>query len=128
MSNTDKNPLAKTVVHGRPSSEISDADVEQRAREIAVINGRDPERLQPDDLAEARAELLGRADPATTAEDEQSIGTLSRDPSNPPAFHGKAAPNFYEPNEQEELEHLVLDGVEEAQHDQMLEARKRRET
>lgn len=127
MSTSNNPHLAKTVVHGRPVGEVTDDDIEQRAREIAIINGRDPGAVSDDDRAQARDELSGRSVPDTTTEDDQSIGTLSRDPSNPPAFAGKATPNFFEPNEQEELEHLVLDGVEEAQHDQMLEARKRRD-
>ncbi len=128
MSTSNKPRLAKTAVHGNPVGELSDDDIQRRAEEIAVTKGRDASAVQSDDLVEARAELSGANLPDSTAQDEQSIGTLSRDPSEPPAFSGKATPNFSEPNEQDELEHLVLDGVEEAQHDQMVEANKRRPT
>jgi len=126
MSNSNSPRLPKTVVHGRPVGEITQDDIEQRASEIAEIEGRGT--VEADNRQQATDEMEGRSLPDATTEDDQSVGSLSRDPSDPPAFYGKAAPNFSEPNEQEELEHLVLDGVEEAQHDQMLEARKRRET
>lgn len=128
MNHTNDPILPKTVTHGRPSGEITDVAIEQRARENAVIAGRDPNALSDADYAQARRELEGRAVPETTAQDAQSRGSITRDPSNPPAFNDGPTPNVFEPNEQEELEHLVLEGVEEAQHDQMLAARQRRET
>ena len=128
MNQSNDSILPKAVVHGRPLGEISDAAIEQRARENAVIAGRDPNAVSDRDLELARDELEGRRTPDTTAEDAQSIGSITRDPSMPPSFNDGPTPNHYEPNEQEDLEHLVLDGVEEAQHDQMLAARARRET
>lgn len=125
MNNSNSSRHAKTVVHGRPVGEITQDDIEQRASELAEIQGRGV--VQSDNREEADAELSGLTLPDATTEDDQSVGSLSRDPSDPPAFYGKATPNVAEPNEQEELEDMVLDGVEEAQHDQMLEARKRRE-
>lgn len=127
MNHANDPILPRTVIHGRPNGAISDAAIEQRARENAVIAGRDPNAISDADLDAARQELEGRQVPDTTSEDAQSIGSITRDPSNPPAFNDGAKPNLSEANEQEELEHLVLDGVEEAQHDQMLAARQRRE-
>ena len=72
--------------------------VEQRAREIARIEGRSPEQVTEDDLQEARAELLGE----NTHPEEDEDRTL--------AGSGHKA------------EKLVADGVEEAAHDQMLAA------
>lgn len=124
----DSPRLAKTITHGRPTGEIGWADIERRARELALIAGRDEDDIRPEDLHRAEAEMEGRAAPESTAVDAESLGTMSRDPSEPPAFHDGPKPNVFEPNEQDELEHTVLDGVEEAQHDQMVEARKRRDT
>lgn len=126
MSNSNNPRLAKTILHGKPTGEIGQKDIDQRADEIAEIEGH--RGVNRDDRARAQEEMSGNDIPDTTAEDRDSVGSLSRDPSDPVAIHGKAIPNISEPNEQEELEHLVLDGVEEAQHDQMLEARKRRQT
>ncbi len=126
QQNTSTPRLAKAVIHGKPASEISHADIEQRAREIARINGHAEPR--EDDHEQARREMEGRSVPDTVSEDAQSSGSISRDPSIPPSIHDGPTPNVFEPNEQEELEHLVLEGVEEAQHDQMVEASKRRPT
>lgn len=128
MSTSKGSHSGKTAIHGRPVGEISQEDIDQRAGELAEIQGRDASAVQPEDLQQATEELAGLNLPDATTEDDQSIGSLSRDPSDPPAFYGKATPNVFEPNEQEDLEHMVLDGVEEAQHEQMLEARKRRQS
>lgn len=124
----DSNRLAKTISHGKPTGEIGSVDIERRARELAMIAGRDEDDVRPEDLRRAEAELEGRTAPESTAVDADSVGTMSRDPSEPPAFRDGPKPNLFEPNEQDELEHTVLDGVEEAQHDQMVEARKRRQS
>jgi hypothetical protein len=126
--NSNQSHLAKTVIHGQPAAEIGSVEIEKRAREIAMIAGRDEDDVRPQDLAQAQAELEGRTTQETTVEDADSVGSMSRDPSIPPSFHDKPKSNVFEPNEQEELEHMVLDAVEEAQHDQMVEARKRRQT
>jgi len=54
--------------------------------------------------------------------------SLSRDPSDPAVSRGEQAPNVEEPDddEQEAPERLTAEGVEEAGHDQMLAARRKR--
>ncbi len=128
MSTSKGSHSGKTTLHGRPVGEITQEDIEQRAGELAEIQGRDAAAAQPVDHQQATEELSGLNLPDAITEDDQSIGSLTRDPSDPPVFYGKATPTRFEPSEQEDLEHLVLDGVEEAQHDQMLEARKRRQS
>lgn len=127
MSTFNDPTRGKTVLHGDGAGPITEDDIERRAREIALIKGRSEDEVFSDDRAQARAELSGQDLPASTGEDVESIGTLSRDPSNPPAYYGKSAPTDEGPDEQKALEKTVLDGVEEAQHDQMVEARHRRE-
>ena len=124
MNNSEKSPDGRMEVRGRETGEITEDMIEQRAREIAEINGRSPDEIFADDRAAAREELMGQRLPATTEEDGQSIGELSRDPSNPPAYYGKAARATENSDEENSLERIVLEGVEEAQHDQMLEARR----
>jgi hypothetical protein len=121
------SPQPKTVLHGQGAGEISDADLEKRAREIALIQGRGDENVTEEDRAAAYAELSGQTLPETTVDDARSLGALSRDPSDPPSLSGGETPHSEEPNEQAELERIVLEGVEEAQHDQMVEAGKRRQ-
>jgi hypothetical protein len=106
---------------GKEAGVFSPDDVERRAREIAGIAGR--KEVTPEDRERARAELLETDLPATTTEDAESTQSLSRDPSDPPAIRGKQTPEYVEIDEKQALERLALEGVEEAQHDQMSRAR-----
>jgi hypothetical protein len=106
---------------GKEAGVFSPDDVERRAREIAGISGR--KEVTPEDRERARAELLETDLPATTTEDAESTQSLSRDPSDPPAIRGKQTPEYVEIDEKQALERLALEGVEEAQHDQMSRAR-----
>ncbi len=115
------------MVHGHGAGQISRDDIEQRAEEIALIKGRSDDDVSANDRDEARNELSGDEVPPTTSEDGESIGALSRDPSEPPAFYDRGLPVSEGPDEKKELERMVLDGVEEARHEQMLQARRRRE-
>ncbi len=67
------------------------------------------------------AKLLPNDDlPADLNENENSIDSLSRDPSDPPANRGRQIPEYAEADEEEQIERTVLEGVEEAQHEQMV--------
>lgn len=100
--------------------------VETRARELALIAGRSPDRATDGDRAQARAELAGRGGPEPTLADADSVGGLSRDPAEPRSLPGAQTPMRNDAEDQEDAERLVLGGVEEAVHDQMLAARRRR--
>lgn len=124
MNDSQKSRDGRIEVRGRDAGEITDQMIDKRAREIAEINGRSPDEIFSEDRAAAREELMGERLPATTEEDGKSIGELSRDPSNPPAYYGKTARATESDDEKNGLERIVLEGVEEAQHDQMLQARR----
>jgi hypothetical protein len=115
---------AKIILHGRGTGDLTDDDVEKRAREIAVIRGQSADQLTEADRAEAWAELNGELLPETTDTDGESIGALSRDPSEPIAISGRQVTNRGEQDDRA-TERLANEGVEEAQHDQMLAARER---
>jgi hypothetical protein len=115
---------AKMEIHGEGAGEITEGDIQRRAREIALIKGRESRDPTVDDMEEARAELSGDTVSAVTTDNGESSGGLSRDPSEPSSNYGSQTPNILEPDEQEALEHLTLEGVEEAQHEQMLESRR----
>jgi hypothetical protein len=115
---------AKILLHGRGTGDLTDDDVEKRAREIAVIRGQSADQLTEADRAEAWAELNGELLPETTDTDGESIGALSRDPSEPIAISGRQVTNRGEQDDRA-TERLANEGVEEAQHDQMLAARER---
>jgi hypothetical protein len=93
--------------------------VEQRAREIALINGRPAEEFNEADLEEARAELTG--DFATNEQREEEPGMVAatlRDVVPGTSGH-RVAPKLPS-DEQRMAEQLVQEGVEEAEHHQML--------
>lgn len=121
-----KDPTdGRLFVHGKGSGSISNADIERRARELADIDGRSGAAITDDDIARARAELLGLNLPDTTVDDEEAAAGLSRDPSEPPSIRGRELPPHEGPDEEKAVERLTLEGVEEAQHEQMLAARRR---
>jgi hypothetical protein len=121
-----KNQQNKILLHGRGTGDLTNDDVEKRAGEIAVIRGRSAEKLSEDDRAEAWAELNGERLPGTSVSDQDGVGGLTRDPSEPPSDPGHevvTAPPAED--ETDARERLATEGVEEAQHDQMLAARER---
>ena len=128
MSHTFIDHSARILRHGRRADEITDEAIALRARELAIIDGRSPRDITDEDRQRALAELRGELLPETSFDDGEGGAGLSRDPSEPLSIAGERKPTLNEPEDQEVEERLVLEGVEEAQHDQMLAARRRRET
>jgi hypothetical protein len=56
-------------------------------------------------------------------EDAESMQSMSRDPSDPMVDRGHRVPEYGSDDEKADLEHLALEGVEQAQHEQMLQSR-----
>lgn len=123
--NINEPTSGRVLRHGHGAGTISKADIERRARELATIDGRSGADITADDLARARNELLGRNLPGTTVEDAEGNAGITRDPSEPASIGGHAAPLREGQDEEKSVERLALEGVEEAQHDQMLAARHR---
>ena len=100
---------------------VDEAMVRQRARELALIKGRAPSEVLDSDLEEARQELTREQtlDPQPTA--AETIPEEDRWPGNP-GTGGKRAETVPAPDEQTAAEKLVQEGVEEAEHDQMVRA------
>lgn len=98
-------------------------DVQRRADELASIEGHASSR---EDREQAEHELAGDTLPPTTDDDAVSAGGLSRDPSEPRSISGRQIPDLEEESGQSTIERLVSDGVNEADHDQMLAARRQR--
>lgn len=96
--------------------------VEQRAKELARINGR--ERFTEDDWAQAKRELQGVDNFNETGEADSIVGRTSWDED--PGESGHQAPRVEPLDEQTLAEHLVEEGVFEAEHDQMVEGSKPR--
>lgn len=92
--------------------------VERRAKELAIINGREPNDFTEDDWVQAKFEMLGNAEGEDQAEDGP-VATLTRWDEEPEAA-GHHVENVPAPDEQTVAELLVHEGVEEANHEQML--------
>lgn len=114
----------RVTLHGEGAGALSWDDAEIRAKEIARINGRT--RVNESDREQARDELRAQALPPTTGEDAIAKRGVTRDLADPPARRGRQARTERAPDPQTELERIVVEGVEEAQHDQMRAASRRR--
>jgi hypothetical protein len=123
--NKNQPTQAKILLHGKGVGDITEQDIRRRARELASINGVPPKVVSEEYLALARRELRGENLPAVTTEDSEAVGAMTRDPSEPPSISGRQIPDIEEPDGQEDRERLTEEGVEEAQHEQMLAARRR---
>jgi hypothetical protein len=108
-------------LHGKGLGGYTQADLERRARELALIEN----RTEPNDVDRARAlaEFNDRTLPDAVTEDADTMQSMSRDPSDPLTDRGHQAPEYGGDDENTALEHLALEGVEEAQHEQMVESR-----
>lgn len=99
----------------------AEAAIEQRAREIATIARRT--EISAADREQARADIRARKLPDAINEDADSMQSMSRDPSDPMTNRGRQVPEYGGDDEKAALEHLALEGVEEAQDEQMVAAR-----
>ena len=124
MKNITNPNHGKMLVHEKGLGEATAEQVEARAAEIAATEGRSAPNAE--DRDRARAELDGSTLPPAGADDPVGENSLSRDPSDPPAQHGRQKANRDGIDEEKATERLVTEGVEEAQHDQMVAARHKR--
>src|SRR5688572_12074799 len=111
----------KIELHGKGVSGFSPADVERRALELALIDNRTT--ATDDDRARARAEFQARNLPDSMNEDAETMQSLSRDPSDPMTDRGHQSPEYGADDEDTALQKIALEGVEEAQHEQMVQSR-----
>ena len=122
MNEYSQPGAGKISLHGDGLGAPSPEQVEQRAREIAMISERDPDNFTDEDWDQARRELHGAAVPSAPEETKQNA-QLEDEWQVVANDSGHRVPRSE--NEEETLgEQLVTGGVEEATHDQMLEARR----
>ena len=120
----NKPSAGKISLHGNGMGVPSPEDIERRAREIALIDERNPDEFTDTDWNQARQELMGSENnepPEETPDNSQVTEEWEMTPDN----RGRRVPRpGVEEDEETVGEHLVSDGREEAAHDQMLEARR----
>jgi len=99
-----------------------------RARELALIAGRDSADISQTDYEQAKRELTGGAEVDWQEAMLESLPEAERwDPvPGSPGHQAPESPSEDEDDEgRSETEQLVDEGVEEAEHDQMLQAARR---
>ena len=113
----------KIEVHGNGLGAPSPQEVERRAREIAMIDERNPDEFTDTDWKQARRELLGEEN-NTPPEETSDNADLTEEWTVVASSKGHRMPRPGTDEDETVGEHLVIDGLEEAAHDQMLEARR----
>jgi hypothetical protein len=125
----EQNPLTKGVLTenfigiGTVTREM----VLKRARELAMINGHSPNHLLESELEQAHRELTGGSDMDPKEAALGSVPESERWDPLPGSIGHKALESSDEDEDDEgrgEEERLVEEGVNEAEHDQMLQAAK----
>jgi hypothetical protein len=96
--------------------------IEIRARELAFIDGRNPNRVTASDRIQAKKELLGNASGDSAVDD---TGITPSGMGYPPVSRGhRIEPQL--PTDDETEARTVQEGLDEAEHDEMLQAAKTR--
>ena len=113
----------KISLHGNGMGVASPEDIERRAKEIAMIDERDPDEFTDADWNQAREELLGEVETTPPEQDDKNI-KMEQEWEVTPDDHGHRVGPGVDQDDRTIGEALVTDGKEEAAHDQMIEARR----
>jgi len=123
MDNYSQPPPGKISAHGNGIGAPSSQEVERRAREIAMIDERNPDEFTEADWTQARHELMGEEN-NVPPEETPDNAEMTEEWSVIASSKGHRIPRPGIEEEETVGEHLVIEGIEEATHDQMLEARR----
>ena len=124
MNDRSHSPHGKISLHGDGLGVPSPEMVENRAREIALIDERNPDEFTDADWDQARRELLGSQVSNAPEETDENVAEEMTDREDVPGSSGhRMTKNGFE-DEANVGEELVSGGLEEAAHDQMVEARR----
>jgi hypothetical protein len=123
MNDYSQSGAGKISLHGNGVGAPSPEEVEKRAREIAMIDERNPDEFTDADWAQARRELLG-VENNTPPEETPHNADLVEEWDMIAGSKGHRSPRPGVEEEETVGEHCVIDGLEEAMHDQMVEARR----
>jgi hypothetical protein len=121
MNTNPKTPIGDLSGEETELGVPTPAMVDQRAREIARLAERDPDEFTKADWEQARVELTG-LERAGESQDPTEIAASLSERGAVPGQSGGRVPQVL-PNDEALLdERLARRGVEEAAHDQMVEA------
>ena len=114
-------PIPDRLEAGSPGlGEASEAEIEQRAIELATADGRDA--FTDADLARAAAELAGGAPDTLVPEADAPIVEELESWDEPVEQHGRHVERTELEDEASVAEQLMEDGLEEADHSQRVAA------
>ena len=125
MNEHQQPGTGKISLHGNGMGVPGPEDIETRAREIALIDERGPDDFTDADWEQARQELMGVSH--TSAPEEIGGGLeVSEDEHEivPESLAHRAPRPGFDEDDETLGQSLVSGGLEEAAHDQMLEARR----
>lgn len=107
--------------HAHGLGTVTEEMIRHRAGEIALISGRSTRKIIEADIEQARRELLGEEglNPESSAEEQLPEGSRAIGIENTGDGRVEAVPA---PDEQTFAEKLVEEGVQEAEHEQMVQA------
>jgi hypothetical protein len=120
---TRKEPMThgRIAHHGAGLGTVTPEMVQRRAREIAISDGRAGNEVTSADWEQARRELLGAANSPNAESDVEEAGsTTGWDPA-PPSI-GHRADTQEVDDEETMAEQLIQEGIEEADHDERVQA------
>ena len=116
---TIRQSHGKISEHFKVLGTVTRDTVVERAREIALINGHGPNHYTQEDFMEAKRELTGELDGEIDAEEDIVPGLVTWD--EPPDAAGHTVERELPDDEQSCAVLLTEEGMEEAEHDQMVE-------
>jgi len=127
-----KNPLNKGVIMENADGigTVTPAMVETRARELALIDGRDSSKPTEADYQQAKRELTGEDEIDPQQKNLESLPESDGWDPLPGSTGHKAAESLGEDEDAEgrsESAQMYEEGINEAEHDQMLRAAERDE-
>jgi hypothetical protein len=122
MKHAASDIRAKISSHSRGLGTATPEMLEKRARELAVINGRNSDEFNEADLLQARQELIRTQQVVKDLDEPEATATTGAEKVQSTSGHQSES----RPARDEQLvaEELVQEGLDEAQHDRMYEASK----
>ena len=123
MKDHSQPPPGKISEHGNGIGAPSPEEVEKRAREIAMIDERNPDEFTDSDWTQARHEMSGEEN-NVPPEETPDNAEMTEEWSVIAGSKGHRIPRPGTEDDESVGQHLVIEGVDEATHDQMLEARR----
>lgn len=113
--------------HGEGQGTVTPQMVEERACELARIDGREADQVTEEDRAAARSELLGEEIAVSTEEEDLSTDvTVPEDPSEPVEDRGHRTEDVGAGTDDSMPERLAKEGVRDAEHERMVREREER--